>query len=907
MTAQVTISDDSSDLSQQNVLHDNGIILKRSLTGQSERDRYNDEDHEARFQCDNSLNSLLSIVPKIGQPVSLTCYMRDDHRDWEIDHNLQGERYVAFKLHVALSQWNPITESYHIVRQWTVLRRYRAFNEFHQSLTKIISNLPHFPGKTVKRHFEDKFLMVRQRALANFIKEVFSRRDILCTEEIDAFLEVNVKWKEFNSGADIQYPMALDSSRNPYLLERVTEPTYAMDHYALHARRQYLVTSSSDTSKLSQIDGLLSKAFKKFPNTWLTSDPPITGSRITVWIRSERNPYRFINIEEDTGNTGQSIKQMSPPMEDTETSITEYSNPKNYTPNFEVVWFDILPQRVTVMTHLEDQESVILGFENGAVLWFSLQSVVKPLDNQSWDEPYQRSNTRLVGNGTHRLAEDHGTSLSFTSQCDQVISIIYNQSINTILIVSKDGSMSFYELTADAYGKYVSVRDSWQTAIRSHVQCVAWDFANTGLIIAGYADSSLDVYQMSGRTAIICKEYLPNNDEPMTPARAQWLGGGYELLSPHRSGITCIKMVPGYVPKFDQQRNDNSVKRMERALDTTMVITGDRHGEVAIFSLSCRFEDNEKESRGIDDASTGLTNDENDDYDCAHCLGAKELMDIRDALDGSNGPSLPSSTMLQYNKPRIISESNELDCLNYHCDMKKQLLFRTSSRHPIISFAVDPHTYELFIGSRSRRTYVYDIRTGRPTFSMEGHDVTEHHGYGTPGAKVNNKLMGRGTGTTCIQVYNVYLNAKMKTKPDRQIWSCGRDGQLKAWSIPYFVRSEEYELRRRIKQRCLGKIEKAAQSRKFETQQIEVATENSNTTCCWLDNLSGIGALSYGIEHQLNWLDVRSDEYKNTESLTPTSSGLNQCLKIWISGSVHHNVMPNMPSSSSTTVHMSNN
>ena len=87
-------------------------------------------------------------------------------------------------------------------KKWSLLKRYSEFEALHKNLSQLIPNVPTIPGKSLfkltskealekrKNHLESFLLEKRKNHLEAFLHECVNRKDIMASEYLKAFLEL---------------------------------------------------------------------------------------------------------------------------------------------------------------------------------------------------------------------------------------------------------------------------------------------------------------------------------------------------------------------------------------------------------------------------------------------------------------------------------------------------------------------------------------------------------------------------------------------------------------------------------------------------------------------------------------------------------------------------------------------
>ena len=73
---------------------------------------------------------------------------------------------------------------------WTLVKRFSEFEALYKDLTKLLTNIPTIPKKTLFKVSSYEALTKRRIELEQFMKECVNRKDILSSEPFKAFLEI---------------------------------------------------------------------------------------------------------------------------------------------------------------------------------------------------------------------------------------------------------------------------------------------------------------------------------------------------------------------------------------------------------------------------------------------------------------------------------------------------------------------------------------------------------------------------------------------------------------------------------------------------------------------------------------------------------------------------------------------
>ena len=76
-------------------------------------------------------------------------------------------------------------------KKWTLSKRYSEFEALHKNLSKLIANVPTIPGKSLFKLTSSDALTKRKNHLEQFLTECVNRKDIMATDYIKDFLELD--------------------------------------------------------------------------------------------------------------------------------------------------------------------------------------------------------------------------------------------------------------------------------------------------------------------------------------------------------------------------------------------------------------------------------------------------------------------------------------------------------------------------------------------------------------------------------------------------------------------------------------------------------------------------------------------------------------------------------------------
>ena len=76
-------------------------------------------------------------------------------------------------------------------KKWTLSKRYSEFETLHKNLSKLIANIPTIPGKSFFKIKSSDALTKRKNHLESFLHECVNRKDIMASDYIKDFLELD--------------------------------------------------------------------------------------------------------------------------------------------------------------------------------------------------------------------------------------------------------------------------------------------------------------------------------------------------------------------------------------------------------------------------------------------------------------------------------------------------------------------------------------------------------------------------------------------------------------------------------------------------------------------------------------------------------------------------------------------
>ena len=126
----------------------------------------------------------------------------------------ESEEFVASTISVAIPEFNEqyvngktvtfysinVTNHYSKTN-WSLVKRFSAFESLYKDLLKLLTNIPSIPKKTLFKVSSYEALTKRRIELEQFIKECVNRKDILSSEPFKAFLEIEKNSPELAGNA----------------------------------------------------------------------------------------------------------------------------------------------------------------------------------------------------------------------------------------------------------------------------------------------------------------------------------------------------------------------------------------------------------------------------------------------------------------------------------------------------------------------------------------------------------------------------------------------------------------------------------------------------------------------------------------------------------------------------------
>ena len=100
---------------------------------------------------------------------------------------------------------------------WTLEKRYSDFKTLHDSLDKLIPNLPSIPGTTLFKVKSVDALTKRRLELQKFLRQCIQRKDILASKPLQDFLLIQEKAPEVigkTASLHLQYEKILRGVRD---------------------------------------------------------------------------------------------------------------------------------------------------------------------------------------------------------------------------------------------------------------------------------------------------------------------------------------------------------------------------------------------------------------------------------------------------------------------------------------------------------------------------------------------------------------------------------------------------------------------------------------------------------------------------------------------------------------------
>ena len=129
-------------------------------------------------------------------------------------------------------------------KKWTLAKRYSEFELLHKNLSQLIPNVPTIPGKSLFKITSKDALEKRKKHLESFIQECVNRKDIMASEYIKSFLELE------KHSPNLTY----NSPEKKYILDEI--PLGIRDFYYLQEDSMIFV-ACSDMNIASRVDSYI--------------------------------------------------------------------------------------------------------------------------------------------------------------------------------------------------------------------------------------------------------------------------------------------------------------------------------------------------------------------------------------------------------------------------------------------------------------------------------------------------------------------------------------------------------------------------------------------------------------------------------------------------------------------------
>ena len=199
--------------------------------------------------------------------------------------------------------------------KWALSKRYSDFEALYKNLCKLITNVPSIPGKSFFKLTSKDSLEKRRAHLEKFLIECVNRKDIMATEHIKNFLELDKHSPNLTFNA-------------PEKKQELTDlPLGVRDFYYLR-EQQIMFIACSDMNIASRVDSYITNV--NFP--WDKNDDHITvGAVLTFKI-----------------NFGMS----------------------NSSNNFDRRWAKSFPVQTGVLNYNLDKNILMVGLDNGKFILF---------------------------------------------------------------------------------------------------------------------------------------------------------------------------------------------------------------------------------------------------------------------------------------------------------------------------------------------------------------------------------------------------------------------------------------------------------------------------------------------------------------------------------------------------------
>jgi WD40 repeat protein len=174
-------------------------------------------------------------------------------------------------------------------QKWTVEKRYKEFDDLQNAIKKLYSNLPLLPGKTLFPIKTPAEIEKRREELEKYLKAVVGRDDVLNSETVKKFLQLDNNAPE-------------TTVNPPKLLGELSSMVLGVRDFHYQPDKGLMFTAISDMSVTSRVDSYLTNM--KMP--WEKELPPgtlVTVGAIECYIQANTNEFKFDRLWTKTYQT----------------------------------------------------------------------------------------------------------------------------------------------------------------------------------------------------------------------------------------------------------------------------------------------------------------------------------------------------------------------------------------------------------------------------------------------------------------------------------------------------------------------------------------------------------------------------------------------------------------------------
>jgi len=163
--------------------------------------------------------------------------------------------------------------------KWEVDRRYREFNELHDSLKKTHANLPSLPGKSLFSLKDHNDLETRRAGLEKYLRTIITRQDIVNNEALKRFLHLD----NFAPETTVHPPKDIGE---------LGGMVYGVRDFCYEPEKGLILVATSDMSVTSRVDSYLTNM--KMP--WekeLQKGAHVTVGTVECYVQQDLSTYKF--------------------------------------------------------------------------------------------------------------------------------------------------------------------------------------------------------------------------------------------------------------------------------------------------------------------------------------------------------------------------------------------------------------------------------------------------------------------------------------------------------------------------------------------------------------------------------------------------------------------------------------